>query len=152
LKEPILDIGCGNGILLELYKDKTHIGIDASELAIELSKNKGLNVRKCKVNEFASCIKFKSVICIGLIGTIDDKNSLAKLVKNVLAKDGKFYISFPHRTIFHKEDEKIEHSFTIKEIKELLEKNGLRIERIIGLNKVKFVNICKNILVIGSRK
>ena len=46
--DSLLDIGCGNGVGLRYFKDqgKEVYGVDVSKIAIEISKEKGLN---CKV-------------------------------------------------------------------------------------------------------
>ena len=47
-KGPILDLGCGDGIFLELLKENgiAGEGLDISEVAVEKAKNKGLLVKQ----------------------------------------------------------------------------------------------------------
>ena len=45
-KGPVLDVGCGNGNLLTLLKDKFDVeGFDSSKIAINLAKSRDLKVR-----------------------------------------------------------------------------------------------------------
>jgi len=151
-KFPLLDIGCGNGVLLNLFKDKEHLGIDPSDLAIRLSKEKGINVLKSKIDYFESDKKFRSIICIGLVGTINHKDVLIKKIRDLLDNEGKAYITFPHNTFFCKGNDDIEKSFELFEINDLIRNNGLKIVKIIGLNKFKIIKLCKNIMVVVQKK
>src|SRR3989344_2947773 len=65
---PVLDIGCGNGNLLVLLKDKFDVeGFDISEVAVKLARKRGLNIKLAGIENFKTSKKFKTILMIGLL-------------------------------------------------------------------------------------
>lgn len=52
--QKILDVGSGNGVFTKMIKDETGAcvyGVDISETALKLTKQKGIEVKKCDLNK-----------------------------------------------------------------------------------------------------
>ena len=50
----VIDLGCGNGSLLRLLKDKKHIdaaGVELSDTGYEITKKHGINVKQARIDE-----------------------------------------------------------------------------------------------------
>ncbi len=150
IKEPVLDVGCGNGVLLGMFKNEFSIGIDPSEIAINLCLDKGLNVILSELENFRSSIKFKSIICIGLIGSIPNKKNFMERLYQLLDNDGKIYISFGKKTFYKQKDKELE-LFTKEEFSKLMEEYNLKVTKFIGLNRLNFPIICSNVLAIVEK-
>src|SRR3989344_5906988 len=64
----VLDIGCGNGNLLVLLKDKFDVeGFDISKVAVELARKRGLRVKEAGIENFKTRKKFKTILMIGIL-------------------------------------------------------------------------------------
>lgn len=170
----ILDIGCGNGRLLTVLKDKNidYLGVDISENLINLAKKKFFEY-KFLVGDILELGKLKEInydyiFCIAVIQHIPGENlrvaSLLQL-KNKIKSDGKIIISAWNmwrqkkliKNIFkfyllkllrkNKMDfgdikfgwknsegkiisERYYHAFTKRELKKIIKKAGLKIEKI----------------------
>lgn len=148
IKEPILDVGCGSGNILELFNSKENLGIEPSKLAVELCLMKGLRVILIDLQTFNIKQKFKSIFCIGLIGSVENPEMFINKMKSFLDTDGKIYITFAKK---RKEDDDTK-EFSIKKMNEILDKNGLIAEKYIGLNRIRILALCSNVLLISKLK
>lgn len=89
--ESILDIGCGNGSMLELLKEYKTKGIDLSEDMLNISKAKGLNVECIDIGDIKE--KFDCILAIGDVLNYMNQTELKKFldsVKKALKPDGFF--------------------------------------------------------------
>jgi len=98
----VLDVGCGNGRLLEAFKDKEvkYLGVDSSEKLIELARSRfpkfqftvGDILELGKIPE----INFNFVFCVAVLhhlpGT-DLRVAALKQLKNKIISDGKIIIT-----------------------------------------------------------
>jgi len=103
-RDKILDIGCGNGRLLKVFKDKqiNYLGIDSSEKLINLANSEfripnsefrtGDILELSKISE----INFNYVFCIAALHHLPGKNlqiTALKQMKNKIKQDGKIIIT-----------------------------------------------------------
>jgi 2-polyprenyl-3-methyl-5-hydroxy-6-metoxy-1,4-benzoquinol methylase len=95
----LLEIGCGDGFLLNKIKDKYNItGIDISEFAIKRAskliddnKLKILDIEKQDVDG-----DFDIIIAFDVMEHLKDPTETIKKIKNALKKDGIFIFSVPN--------------------------------------------------------
>jgi len=101
----VLDIGCNDGYLLNLIKNKTKskfiYGIDASPFQIKLSRKKYKNINfKCGYGENLKKIYNKNyfdlITCNNVLNHSSNPLSFLKEVNYVLKKDGKLIIEVPN--------------------------------------------------------
>jgi ubiquinone/menaquinone biosynthesis C-methylase UbiE len=104
-KDTIVDIGCGEGILIEKLAEKfprkTILGIDPSNENVDICKSHNLNVYPGNV--YGLPLEDSSVECVLFIEVIEhlDGPELAiKEIKRVLKKDGSLILLFPHDRVF----------------------------------------------------
>jgi len=100
-KEKVLDIGCGNGRLYELLKEKEveYIGIDNSEKLIEIAREKFSKPKFIVVDALNLPFKdeeFDHVFMIAVLPHIPSKELQLKVLKNayrVLKKNGSLFLT-----------------------------------------------------------
>jgi len=104
-KKTIVDIGCGEGILLEKlmqkYPAKEIIGIDAEKENIEICKKYGLNV--IFGSAYNLPLKDNSIDCIILAEVIEHLDQPSKAIgeiHRVLKKNGMLIMLFPNDLMF----------------------------------------------------
>lgn len=159
LKEPILEVGCGNGALMEYLIERKFInicGIDINENLVSICQNKKMDVK------FGNVLKldykdelFSTVICHQVFEhlSIEDQILAIKEINRVLKDDGIFVISVPAwNSSVAWDDYSHVHPYTSKSIRNLLEDfefelkemaflpKGLPLFGILKMNNFKFVN------------
>ena len=90
----ILDVGCGNGRLLELFKDKkiNYLGVDSSEELINLSRQKYLSkYNQFKIGDILELdkikeINFDHVFCIAVFHHLPGQDLQIKALKQLKNK------------------------------------------------------------------
>ena len=99
-----LDVGCGIGVALENFgkhfPGTTLYGIDPSNEAIRLSKEKvpyGYFITK---EEFEDIKKFDLVFCLGVAEHVEELVPFLTSLKDKLNKDGICYIEVPHNLLY----------------------------------------------------
>ena len=143
----VLDVGCGDGRMEELLAPsvKKIIGVDNQKRPLEFAK---LLVTKTNV-EFRLSGKtlpvengsMDAVMCFDVIEhiTLNSVSSFVKDIKRVLKKNGTFIVTTPNRKELrgrffgHRVDTKHYQEFTIKELQELLQKNGFEVKYTTGI-------------------
>lgn len=166
LKEKnILDIGCYDGTLLSLIKNRNNAfyGLEASDWGVEKSKGKGINVQKYFFNgenNLPSLNEFFDAVIIGeIIEHIFDTDFFLEEIKRILKPGGRIVISTPNVASFGRRlllffgiNPIIEASpneadssghvryFTTKSLSQLLKKHNFRIVKY----KSDYVNFSKN--------
>jgi len=103
--DKILDVGCGNGRLLEIFNDKEiiYIGVDYNEKLIDYAKNRQSAVKNRKfifgdILELGKIpeINFDYIFCIAVLHHLpgnDLRIAALKQLKNKLISNGKIIIS-----------------------------------------------------------
>ncbi len=89
----ILDVGCGNGRMLEILSEKGYKakGIDLSEEMVQIARQKGVDATCQNISEIKD--KYDAVVCIADVLNYMDIKSLKiflENIKNVLKKGGIF--------------------------------------------------------------
>lgn len=127
--ESILDIGCGDGALTYLICKKGALayGIDSSELAIQLARQKhherGTNAKLSVQSAYD--IKFDSnffngVVCSDVIEHVAEPERLLEEIKRLLLPDGVAVISTPIRITEHPLDKMHINEWFEEEFRELI--------------------------------
>ncbi len=143
----VLDVGSGDGRMEELLAPsvKKIIGVDNQERPLQFArllvtqKNAEFKLSGNKLpvgNE-----TMDAVVCFDVIEHIpvNAVKSFVNEIKRVLKKKGTFIVTTPNRNELrgrffgHKVDTKHYQEFTIKELQELLEKNGFEIKHTTGI-------------------
>ncbi|MEO9804481.1 MAG: class I SAM-dependent methyltransferase [Reichenbachiella sp.] len=95
----ILDVGCGAGFFLEQAKKRgwTAFGTEYSETAIQLCRDKGINMKEgvLDVNDFNS-EEFDVVTSFEVLEHINNPMEEMKSISQLLRKDGLFYCTTPN--------------------------------------------------------
>lgn len=101
----VCDVGCGNGLfsiyLKQNLKDVNLTGIDGSEYALELAKERGLN-STFKINDFCKDIlpvdseKYDLVVCKDVLEHLLKPDFLVKEISRITKKNGYVLIHVPN--------------------------------------------------------
>lgn len=103
----ILDVGCGEGKLLEFLKSKNNkvFGVDVSESGLRACKEKGIDSIMLDIgrDDFSCCKQdmFDIVLCLETIEHTDNPHHCLWEIKRVLKEGGIFIISIPNTAIAH---------------------------------------------------
>ncbi len=146
--ERVLDLGCGNGRLFELFKDKKikYVGVDFSEKFIKKAREKyGNHFQVADIFSLPfSDNYFDSVWTIAVFHHIPSQELRLKALKEisrVSKKNGRIIVTcwylfkFPFRKDILLSPKKLKiqryyHAFTKRELKKLFEKTGFKIEEL----------------------
>ncbi len=166
----VLDVGCGNGRLLEAFKDKKieYLGVDPSEKLIKAAKTRYQNYRFMIGNilELSKIpdVEFNYIFSIAVLHHIPGKNlqiDALKQLRNKVKDKGKIIITvwnlwsqrkfrkllFKYTILkiigknkmdfgdiiftgFKQGSQRYYHGFRKRELKKIIKKSGLKIERI----------------------
>lgn len=139
----VLDIGCGPGAYLNDINLKTQAkcyGIDIRTDVFKLNRNKNVHLLQGNMLEIPHKPgTFTKIFSLGTLEHDPDTDKVFSEVSRVLKRNGKVLLTVPNKlSFFHltkrvkqflgKWDIGYEKSFTIRELKKLLEKQGLRVE------------------------
>jgi methionine biosynthesis protein MetW len=99
--ERLLDVGCGDGTLAVLVKDKYRkvYGVDISAEAIERAKGRGVEAVRVNLNSETLPFKadyFDTVTCLDVIEHVFDPRVLIKEIYRVLRPESEGFISTPN--------------------------------------------------------
>jgi 2-polyprenyl-3-methyl-5-hydroxy-6-metoxy-1,4-benzoquinol methylase len=129
----ILDFGCGSGAALETCLNsgfKKILGVDVSDLCINSSRLRGVNVKKIGTEFPILDSKYNLILCLDVLEHLKDDLTYLKLFKEHLHTDGKILISVPaHQFLWSKHDEVNHHfrRYSKKELKKLVSEAELKI-------------------------
>jgi len=139
-KGPILDVGCGDGALLNVLKDKFEVeGFDASEFIIKSAKNKGLNVIVSTINDFNPNKKYKTILMTGVFAHLYNLEIDFKKVISWLDDDGELILGVPNASSpFIKRHIAHFHFPKYFEFKEFIKKNNLKIKKCVGAGRLRY--------------
>lgn len=110
---------------IKILEEKFHSNISIIEWDIEKEPDDELKAR------------FDSVVCLNVLEHIEDDEKALLNLKETLCGDGNLIILVPaHKFLYSPLDENLGHfkRYSKKELKELLEKTGLKIEKIFYFN------------------
>ena len=119
LKEPILDLGCGTGLLQEFMPDKKIFGCDFSEKMLAIAKKRGEIVKLCDLNKKFpyEAKKFATILSFTVLQNVEQQENFLAGAKRILKKDGIFVLTTLKKTTNEKQLKKlIEKYFVIQEI------------------------------------
>jgi len=141
----VLDAGCGTGIIVKnLEKYGEAQGIDISDEAIKFCKERNINVEKGSVEELPfEDNTFDLITSIDVIyhkWVNDDKKALQE-INRTLKPDGRLLIqvaSYNFMKSNHDEAVFTERRYTKKQLRNLLEQSGFKIEKITYSNTILF--------------
>lgn len=151
---PLLDVGCGNGNLLKLFKGKGEIeGIDISEVAVKLTRKRGIKAGVSSIDDFKPKKKYKTVLLIGVLTLCPDpRKALLKISSWLDTKQGIIILTVPNKfSPFFKRDKNMIHVLSYFEFNKFLKKDFIILKRI-GAGRLKFPLLSKvNFYVIKPR-
>ncbi len=165
--ERVLDLGCGNGRLFELFKDKSikYVGVDFSKKLIEKAKKKyGNHFQIADIFSLPfSDNYFDSIWSIAVFHHVPSKQlrlKALKEIKRVLKKDGKiimtcwYLFKFPFRKDILLSPKKLKiqryyRAFTKRELKKLFQQAGFEVEE---LKYLKRNSKKTNILIVATKQ
>lgn len=133
-EDPILDIGGGNGNILKYYRDKRNLVIDPSVYGVKKCRERGINAVVTTLEDFKTGRKFKSILCIGVIDSINERVSFMKKIRSLLASNGKLYISFQTS------------NFGFSQFRNLLRLSGFELIKFYGMGRIKIPALSKVVL------
>jgi methionine biosynthesis protein MetW len=171
-KKKILDIGCGDGTLMEplIANKHTVIGLDISGPALTIAKKKGLNVKDLDLtSDWSEKItdKFDVVLAGEIIEHVFDTDKFLVNINNVLKKGGHLVLSTPNiaslprrimlllgfspyiETTARSYDAGHIRYFTFNSLKALLDQNGFQVieQKSDGINLDSTGNLYINFIV-----
>ncbi|MDI6716135.1 MAG: methyltransferase domain-containing protein [Actinomycetota bacterium] len=100
---PILDIGCGNGYLLKIFRalrpNEELWGIDISEKSIECAaqvvQDAHLLVCDASRMEQFECNQFPIIVCSEVLEHVDNPTLVLNEIHRILSEDGRLVVSIP---------------------------------------------------------
>lgn len=154
----LLDVGCGDGCFLELARPKysSLYGIDISSKAVQSCIKKGILAQVyTDIFPFRNSY-FDTVTCLDVIGHVDDPRQTISEMARVLKPEGTLILSIPNmRYIKHlytlfilgkfpaistspidtsiMYDGGIQHYFTFKSLKDILDQNNMKVTKKLGV-------------------
>ncbi len=150
--QEVLEIGAGIGNLTkELIPRKIYFATDINPLYLQMANNLKLDKPYLRVDyldlnnvsEFVRQNKlFDTIICLNVIEHIDDDNLALKNISSLLSKNGKAIVLVPRgQWLFGTLDQVLGHKRRYSEamLKQLAEKNGFTIEKILHFNRASTI-------------
>ena len=139
----ILDVGCGEGSLLKMLKEKGNnvFGIDASKEGLLAAQEKKID---CKLLDVSTekfpydDNKFDIVLCLETIEHVENPHHCIWEIKRVLKEKGMFIISIPNFKMLHPYI--YPGLFKFKHFRNFLELNSFEIVQVKGWGQVTMLN------------
>ena len=155
----ILDAGCGTGrVMNKLSKYGEVSGIDASPIAIEMCKSRGLNnVKIVDLNEWSAENEYNLITSLDVLYH-QSFNNIDKIINSfnkALNSGGVLILNLPAFNILRREHDEVvggNKRFRAKEIKNILIKNGFQIHTISYRHPLLFKFILLRKLFSTSKK
>ena len=145
LGSKVLDLGCNDGVFMEFLKERRQCevkGVDISEVALKIAKDKGLDVQIADAEKLPFADKsFDAVVCMEVLSHLLDPIKALKEIRRVLKKDGVLLGSTPHKNLeSYAWEEKRMHRryYDITTLTEDLEQGGFKRAWIKTLNGGQF--------------
>ena len=122
-----LDIGCGIGEVLSMYKDS--VGIDINPHCVNYCKEQGFNASVGDIYEIPyNNDTLNTVLCSNVLEHLDNPDKAMSELRRVLVKGGKLIITVPMKRAF-KNDRTHKMFWDDKELVQLFEKHGFMISK-----------------------
>jgi len=118
-EEPILDLGCGTGLLQEFIPDKKIFGCDFSEKMLERAKERGEVTKVADLNKKLPYEddSFATILSFTVLQNVENVDNFLKEVKRCLKMSGIFVLTTLKKTTNEKQLIKlIEKYFAIQEL------------------------------------
>lgn len=153
--DSVIEVGCGQGIILKQVRSKSRFGIDLSisnvKKARRLFKNEILNLIVANVEMIpVDDHSFDRIICSDVIEHVQNPEKLLKEIIRILKQNGKIVITVPNDNLvdlckkavgFIKLDKLLGieygggdewhlHTFDMKQLKLIFNEKGLKVEKI----------------------
>jgi SAM-dependent methyltransferase len=146
-KEPVLDAGCGTGIvtkpLVEKRMDVYSVDIDKrlTEKTKRFNKNKTfcLNFNKIDNNRFP---KFGTILMPDVLEHIKDDVGAIRKAYSMLRQGGEYIISVPYHNFFWTKNDEVRghiRRYSKKELKRKLKSNGFKVRKMILWNMLSVI-------------
>lgn len=144
----ILDLGCGTGYTSERLSSLGYnvTSVDNENAAIEAAQRRGL--QNVHIEDAAHLTypdeSFEGVVCLDVLEHIQQHEAAVQQLRRVLKKDGCAIIAVPAWPgLFGPHDQALGHfrRYTKKQLRNLLENNGLCIERLTYYNSLLSIPI-----------
>ena len=119
-EEPILDLGCGTGLLQEFLGRKVKLfGCDFSEKMLSKAKSRGEIISICDLNRKLPYEneKFTTILSFTVLQNVEEQENFLREAKRVLKRDGIFVLTTLKKVTGEKQLIKlIEKYFIVQEI------------------------------------
>lgn len=150
----VLDAGCGTGGILSALKVSFACGLDISEDAMKFCKSRKLNnlIRASICNIPFNNSSFDAIISLDVLYHLSVKNDIEALKEfyRVLRSGGILFLELPAYNFLrsiHDRAVHTRHRYTLKEIKQKVERTGFAIERITYRNTILlFLAVIKRLI------
>lgn len=140
----VADLGCGCGATLaELQQKYDAIGVDGSELAVEFSRRRGVNVVQGLLPDGLRLPagEFDAVVMLDVLEHLDDDAASARAAADLLRPGGIFLVTVPaYQWLFSEHDKAHHHKrrYTAPQVRTLLGSAGLHVELCSYMNTALF--------------
>lgn len=140
----VADIGCGCGRMLELLASRYDaIGVDASPLAIEFSKQRGVRMERGVLPDGLNLPKrsFDAALMLDVLEHLDDDVVCASAVAALLKDDGILLVTVPaYQWLYGAHDAAHHHRrrYTKRQLQRVLKQAGLKVRLISYYNTLLF--------------
>ena len=163
----ILEIGCGNGINMQLFEHNMQVvvdGCDVNEFALDkIPEVKGKKILYDIYDQYPAMInKYDVIILFDVLEHIKDDDGFLKIAVKHLKSSGIVLINVPaHKTLFSRYDKIMGHErrYSKKSLIKLLEKNKIKIDYvqywgffmvpILYLRKILLIFVRKKMVKVG---
>jgi SAM-dependent methyltransferase len=101
-KEEVLDLGCGNGVFLELLRERSvrGVGVDSFPSCIEACRKKGLEARQAELLQFVETTdeKYDGIFCSHIVEHLTPQTVLKLFAhsRRILRPGGRIIIVTPN--------------------------------------------------------
>ena len=133
----LIEIGCGEGMLLSKISERNPklqvTGIDGSTRAVELARQKGLNVKqKLILDSNDKLPKVDCLLLINVIEHVEDLSGVFEALRNSLNENGKVIFCLPIQDYGGYDIVFAEHvwHFTVNHFKRILQKHNFIVEHL----------------------
>lgn len=156
-----LDVGAGRADFYKYIKDaiKKYVGIDPSSKMLEYEvKEEFFELRKMSAEELSDMNLYDICLMKESLDHCYDPEKVIENIYNALKEDGLIIITLTNKEAYYKllfkkwakkiEQNNIDHlyNFSENDVKQLLDKNSFKIEKIISINYLRLPYFLENIL------
>ncbi len=126
IKSRVLDTGCGTGTFMEMLRDQklcNCIGIDISEVSIQMIKKKGFQGFKCELPNLPSDLEENSFDVCTIIETLEHLSNPQETLKSlyrILKEGGYLVIAVPNDSMKPEEFDEHVASFNARSLQDLV--------------------------------